>query len=278
MIKKVAPLCIGVFCLLASSLLAFGAEIITINEPKVKLGIAPGGEESGIIQVTNPSPVAKKVRLYLEDWSYLSPFDGSKEFRPAGSLPLSACPWISFIPKEFTVPAYGRMPVSYKVTVPKEAEGGHYGVLFFEMFLEEPQAEKAGVTVGVAVRIASLFYVEAKGTVLRQGQLENLKLNKRANQLTVSADFDNTGNVDITSKGTFYVIDKKGLVYARGAFNDVYTLPGDKAALVARANSQIKPGIYDLVITLQFQDGSVKTTEETIRVSEWNNIELISEK
>jgi len=267
-------LLIGIFFL---NSIVFAVEILSIDSPKIRISIPPGEEKTGLIKVTNPSPQPKEARVYLEDWRYLPPFDGSKEFKPAGSLPFSASSWISFLPKEFKIPPYGTQLVTYRVKIPKYAKGGHFSVLFFEELLGKPKVDK-GVGIGVAIRIASLFYIEPEGTIIRKAKIENLSLKKEGRQLKIEADFNNIGNTDITCKGTFHIIDKKGMVYARGKFNDIYTFPGDVAKLKADASCRLELGFYDLVITLQYQDGSVNVIEKTIKVSEWGKIEIISSK
>lgn len=263
-----------VSCYLFLAPCAWAVEIINIDKPKVRINVAPGKEQRGSIKVTNPTPEPKEVRVYLEDWYYLVPFDGAKEFKPSGSLPHSAGSWINFAPSDFTVPAYGSKLVSFTVKIPKEAKGGHYAVLFFEMMLGKPEAEE-GVNVGVAVRIASLFYVEPKGTIVREAKVENLSLEQQANQLNIEADLVNIGNTDITSKGTFYIIDRKGIVYARGKFNDIYMLPGDSGRLEATAGSKLSAGVYDLIMTLQYHDGTVKVVEEAIEILASGRINII---
>jgi hypothetical protein len=56
--------------------------------------------------------------------------------------------------------------------------------------------------------------------------------------------------VDVTAGGIYNIINKKGEVYARGQFKDVYTLPQDKANLTAKWKDEIPQGQYDLIITL----------------------------
>ena len=141
--------------------------------------------------------------------------------------------------------------------VPEEVRGGYYAILFLESLLGEAPDINEGVVVPVAVRIGALFYVEAKGTIDRNARLKNIKLTKefKDRALKVSADFVNTGNVDITASGTFYIIDDEGLVYGRGRFNQVYTFPDDAAKLYADCKEPIPPGTYDLVITLEISEG-----------------------
>ena len=229
---------------------AWSVEVPQVEPAKTRLVIPPGKSKSGSIKIYNISNNPKSIKVYLEDWSYLPVCDGTKDFNPAGTTPLSAANWITFLPSEFTVPAYGKQLVNYTVKVPADAKGGHYAVLFFQNYLDEQQKTSEGVNVNVAVRVASLFYIEPEGTINRKADIQNLKIERKTGEWNISAKLVNSGNTDISTKGTFFLIDRKGMVYARGGFNDLYTFPGDSADLVADWKSAIPDGSYDLVMTI----------------------------
>jgi len=166
-------------------------------------------------------------------------------------MPLSCAPWISFSPAEFTIPAFGNQAINYIVKVPKDVVGGHYAVLFFETIMTKPVPEQ-GIGLGVAVRIGSLFYIEPQGTIKREIGIEKLSLDRTSENspLNISLDFKNSGNVDIIASGNFDLMNRAGMVYARGEFNQVYTFPNDVATLKGKWKESIPAGKYDLIITL----------------------------
>jgi hypothetical protein len=224
---------------------------LVIQEGKVRLSIPPGGSKAGIIHIKNSSSEPTAVRAYFEDWYYLPGADGSKEFKPAGTMPLSCASWVSFTPADFTIPAFGNQTVNYIVKVPQNVVGGHYAVLFFESILTKPIPEQ-GIGIGTAVRLGSLFYIEPEGTIKRDISIEKLSLERisKSSPLTMNLNFKNSGNVDITASGSFDLMDKTGMVYARGKFSDVYTFPNDPATLKGSWKEPIAEGTYDLVLTL----------------------------
>lgn len=245
------------FILLLASLMLFffselglAVEVVRIDQTKVRLSILPGQTKAGIINVENSSAEPKTVRIYLEDWYYSFPYDGSKEFKPFNTTKLSCGEWISFSPAELFLPPYAKQKINYTVKVPQGVEGGHYAVLFFESILGQPSAE--GVGVSVAVRVASLFYIEAEGTLKKDVALEKFSVERKSKVTPLKIDFElrNNGNVDITAGGNYNIMDKNGMVYARGDFNTVYTFPGDSARLSATWSLPISRGIYDLILTL----------------------------
>lgn len=250
LLPKAIFLLLSGLILFFSSELSQAVEVVRIDQTKVRLSILPGQTKAGIINVENPSDEPKTVRAYIEDWYYLYPYDGSKEFKPLSTTKLSCGEWISFSPNEFFLPPYAKGKLNYTVKVPQGIEGGHYAVLFFESILGQPSAE--GVGVSVAVRVASLFYIEAEGTLKKDVALEKFSVERisKGAPLEILFDLRNNGNVDITASGNYNIMDKRGMVYARGDFNTVYTFPGDSARLSGTWSLPISRGIYDLILTL----------------------------
>ena len=262
-----------------------------MNQSKIRLVASPGERAFGEITLDNPTAEAKSMRLYLEDWYYLSGGTGAKEFLPANSTPASACSWINFSPAEVTVPAFGKQRVSYSVNVPLNASGARFATLFFETLISQGTLSGSGRSAGldVNVRVATLFYVEVKGTTERSAKISNLNIqpSKAARgSLDITLDFENTGNTDITTSGNFSLMNSQGLVSARGAFNSVYTFPGGKGPMLGVWKDKIPPGDYDLVISVDLGKaladagigrGPVITQEARVTLGENNQIVQIGQ-
>lgn len=231
------------------------ANIPYISKSKIRAILAPGKQAFGEIMVENPTADEKIMHIYLEDWYYLSGGGGAKEFLPAGTLPSSCVSWINFSPADFIVPPFGKQRVSYSLKVPEGQSGAHYAVMFFETKIGNmpsgANTKEHDAGIDLKARIAALFYIEVEGATKRTASVDNLEVVcDSSSKLTISMDFTNTGNADITAVGTFHIMDKGGMVYARGEFNKIYTFPNDKAKLIASWNKPIPRGKYDLVITL----------------------------
>lgn len=259
------------FFLIMNFVLAPLAEAgLRIDKPKVRMSITPGSYDGGEIKVENTGQESLPIKVYLEDWIYKSQ-DGGKEFMAKGTAPLSCASWITFYPADFTLPPGGTQIVRYTVTVPDKARGGHYSVMFFETVggeIENKMQEGTTALIKVLNRVGSLFYVDAEGTVQKTAEIKDLSIGQNLNRFTVTADLINTGNTDITTTGTFDVIDDQGFVYVRGAFDEVYTLPKDKVALKGTVPlTNLKAGTYDMLITLDFQNGGSLVQEVQFTVS-----------
>jgi hypothetical protein len=242
-----------------------------IDQGKMRIKLPPGWSDGGIINVENRGKDPVKIRVYIADWVY-SAKDGSKKFLPSNSNPLSCADWIKFYPADFTIPARGKQKVNFVVGVPQDATGGHYAVLFFEAETGTIYDQAKGINVKVYHRLASLFYVEPEGTIKKQAQLSDFKIEESQGKIKVDVNLQNTGNVDIPAKGSFDIIDEEGFVLTRGKFDEVYTMSQDKANLTTTTlNPGFSKGKYDLILTFDL-DGGVLTEEWQIEVNEKGKI------
>ncbi|KPK97309.1 MAG: hypothetical protein AMJ95_09675 [Omnitrophica WOR_2 bacterium SM23_72] len=227
------------------------AATVRINPTKIRLIIPPGSTKTGTIEVENPSEDSIIVKSYLEDWAYTPLHDGTKNFFPAATTALSASHWITASLNEFVVPTFGKQTIHYTIRVPENASGGHYAALFFESLLSEPEIKDA-TQLGVVVRIAALFYIEAEGTIQRTAEISNLTLERSSSSepLKMNADLKNSGNVDITAAGTFHIMDNQGMIFSRGELGNVYLFPGESAKLTSSWKDPLSRGKYNLVMTI----------------------------
>jgi hypothetical protein len=262
-----------------------------MNHSKIRVEVSPGERNFGEITLENPSEESKNMRLYLEDWYYIPGGSGAKEFVPVNTTPTSACSWITFSPAEFTIPAFGKQKINYSITTPKDASGAHFATLFFETLFSKGVIGSGdrSVALNVNVRMATLFFVEVKGSIERSAKISNLKIQPSQEDkgaLAITLDFENTGNTDITTLGSFSLMNDQGLVSARGAFNNVYTFPGGKGSLLGTWKESIPAGVYDLVITVDLgkalEDagvgrGPVITKETSVTIGENNQIVQIGQ-
>lgn len=242
-----------IFCLLA--ILAFpcrllAGDIVSIDQSKIRHNVIPGQSVTGVINVENTSAEPKTVKVYLEDWFYIPPFDGAKSFTPAGGNKLSCADWITFSPTELVLAPYGKHKVNYSIKVPEGVQGGRYAAMFFENSMNEGSAAAtAGVGVNVSLRLACLFYVEAGTTAKLDPELKNFAVRNSPPGLVISLDIANKGNIDMTCQGTFNLMDAQGNVHARGDMSSVYTMPGDTGTSNGTWSIPLKEGSYDLVLT-----------------------------
>ena len=243
------------------------AATIRISTPRVELELSPGETYSGEIIAENPGDEEVKAKLYLEDWAYSPGGTGEKKFTPVASTPLSASKWITFNPTEEVIKPFGRITARYTVTVPQEARGAYYSVLFFETLLGTATDEE-GVNVLVAGRIGALFFVQVKGTVDRKGEIKSLELKAPEGNkpLEISTTFQNSGNVDIALGGNFLIMDAAGKVQGRGDLNKLYTFPGSAETGSTQWVGRLPKGSYQVLLTYDLGKGKNLVEEKALVV------------
>ncbi len=254
--------------LLALSVTGHAATLV-INTPKVEVELEPGGTYSGEISVENPTDSVATLKTYLEDWMYDTGGTGDKLFAPPGTMPLSASPWITFTTPEPTLAPFGRATVRYTVRIPAEGSAGaHYSVLFFETVIGNMPNED-GVSVDVAGRIGSLFVVETKGTVKRDGEIVSLEIAPPEGNkpMEIHTQFKNNGNVHISLEGSFLILDEAGQVRARGELSKLYTFPGQAVEGTSKWVGRLPAGNYTVIATYNLGKGKSLVEERTLAIA-----------
>ncbi len=265
MMKKVT---LFITFLLLLSLSAFSFNI-GVSNPKVKLKVSPGEVITGSIKISNPSSNEVKVKVYVEDFKYIPPYDGSKKFLPPGTIKNSCAKWISFSPVEFKLPPFGKRNVEYSISVPSSAKGGYYAVMFFETALGQIE-ESPGSRLLVLGRIGSLFFVETQDSI-KKANIDSIKTEGNS----IKGIISNTGDVFINAKGTYFVMDSEGMVYDRGRIKDLFLFPGDKADFtLTLSNERIPRGNYTLICNFDLEDGDVAVKEVDFMKKQDNSIEI----
>ena len=243
-----------------------------INKAKVSIKLPPGWSDGGTVRVTNRDASPVHIRAYVQDWIYDTK-DGSKIFSSPNTTFRSCADWIKFYPAEFTIPAKSSQEVSFVVGIPPNAVGGYYAVLFFEAGGGEIMDKAKGVMAKVYHRIASLFFVEAEGTISRKAQISNFKISSLADSYGLKITVENKGNVALASKGGYDIINDEGFVFTRGDFGTIYLMPNDVTEVSANIpKNELGIGSYDLVLTFDLEgdvlvkeyDLEIKPSRETI--------------
>ena len=244
------------------------AMALRVSTPKIILELAPGETYSGEILAENSDAEDLKIRLYMEDWEYINGATGEKKFSPKGTTPMSASNWITFTPTNEVIPPYGKMTVRYTITVPQDVKGAYFSVLFMESLMGASQDEE-GVNVLVAGRVGALILIEIKGTGVREGKIESVKLQapKGNEPLVIETLFANTGNVDIALGGNFMIMDAQGKIFGRGELAKVYTFPGMTESSKTQWVGRLTPGDYQVLLTYDLGKGKTLVEEKTLSVA-----------
>ena len=174
---------------------------------------------------------------------------------PAGTGENSLSQMVNFNPQAFELPAYGKQIISYTINTPGDFDKGHYGVLFLE---KDAQAQDANVVKGLTIvtRVGSLFFIEPTNKS-KTATIENISINAGK----VATVFKNEGNVILIPKGTYYIMDNQGLVADRGTIESIYLPAGKESDFNFSVREDLADGAYQLVMTVELQEGDVMVKE-----------------
>jgi len=245
------------FFVLSLVVCGFADAQLLMEKSRVEETVNPGETIADVITLHNNGEVPMDLTVYWEDFEYLPPYDGKKNFMPAGSSPFTMSNWIAFSPREVTIPPKGKRDINYTIKVPSDAVGGHYGVLFFE----SGSREKSQVTgVNIVTRLGALFFIESANKN-KSAALNNINLKES----TITGTFENKGNIIFFPKGIYYMMDKEGLVLERGEVDKLYVPPQKEAPFAIDLSDELKEGDYTLVLTFDLNEGDSVVKEVDLK-------------
>ncbi len=237
-----------------------------MDKPKVILNVKGGETINGSVIVNNPSAKNSTIKAYFEDTTYIFPFSGKKKTLPLGSISRSCGKWISVSPKSFVFPPHGKKEVKYSIKVPNDVKGHYWGALIFE---DVPDKLKAGTGINLTVRVGCSFLLEAPGSE-KKAVLEDITISSG----NVQGNFLNKGNVILTAKGSFYVMDSSKKVLDRGDIVKYVIPPDEKAPFTIKLSKGIPQGSYTLFLNFTFEGGGGLQEEFNFSKDEADNIQF----
>lgn len=226
---------------------------INIDPPRIEVSVKPGEEKTGFILVQNKDETgAVHIKTYIEDLVYLP--DGSNDFLPLGSTPWSLGDNIKIGPTEFDLPPGKQEMVRYVVSLPKDAKGGRYGVIFFESAVPPSEFQKVGANVNV--RLGSVVLLTAEDTEIRKAKLKDISINtaEKDKSLKISCTVYNESNVIARPNGTVKIIDMDKAVVAEIPINKEKggVLPDTARTYSAEYKDPLKKGVYYAQLVLDY--------------------------
>lgn len=220
---------------------------VMLEQGRISVQVKPGEKLVNSITAINRGQVPVNLRVYLEDFVYTSPYQGGKEFMPTGSNKRSCASWISFSPPLLKLDSKDKATINYTINVPEEARGGYNAVLFVE---NASSPTDARIGVKIVTRVGSLFFLETSDSV-RKAKIDKITLDK--NKLT--GQITNQGDVILVIRGTYYILDRKGMAAERGDVEALYLPPQKTANFSLAMPGKLAVGTYTLVLTFDLGEG-----------------------
>jgi hypothetical protein len=224
-----------------------------IEDGKVVLSVTEGERINKFITVANTSKEQVLVKIYLEDFQYQPPYDGTKKFFPAGVGPASASKIINYSPQEISIPPFGKQKIDYTITVPDKFDKGLYGVLFFE---QTGSSTKNVTGIDIVTRAGSLFFIEPKNAI-RKAELDKVSLQGG----NIVGTFVNKSTITLIPRIVYYFMEDEGMVKERGELKNLYVPAGETASWELPVPVSLNAGHYTLVINADLGEENVVTKE-----------------
>lgn len=240
------------------------------NNPLIEHELKAGEAIQGSVELFNNSKSAVDVTVYIEDWRYSDAGDGSKTFAAAQTLDRSSAGWVSYFPRELSIPAGGRGVVDYTLRVPQDASlnGGYYSVLFFESTVAEVSSGvEEGASIRYAARLGSLIHANVSETVVKVATLSTPSIHRLGGarqKMYIKSQLSNEGNVLIKCKGSFHVMTQENLVAGRGELPARYVWSGDTVPVEAEWAGSLSSGSYSVILTYDCGEDLILVGETTL--------------
>lgn len=257
-------LCIAFLSLI--SLKEASAQLL-LETGKIALSLKPGETAVGEIKINNITDKEVAVKAYWQDFVYTPPFDGNKKFFPPATTPLSCSQWVSFSPQDFQLKPFEKKTISYNIKFPASAQGGYYGVLFFENHSAQKDS-KTGVSV--IARVGCLFFLETAASP-KDAKVRDVK----AVGNRIEGDIQNNSQIILIPKGIFYIMNKEGLIADRGELGAFYLPPGQDVPFFINVSDKVSLGTYTMVLTFDLGDGDSLVQEVDFTKTERSNLVIL---
>jgi len=235
---------------------------ISLAPARFELEMQPGSETTVVVNLDyhstteNSQPV--RIVASLNDWTIDR--DGQVQFEKANTYQNSASSWLIYSPAETTVTPGNLHAIRVTISVPKDATpGDHLTSLIIEQRPENLKLTENRRQVVIRYRMAAVFYIKVP-SLRRQGSLESLRAEAKADQVVVTPLLKNAGNSVIRPLTSLKVTDRSGVSVVELPQKEYLPLLGGaELAQPLVVETRLAPGTYAVKYRVDFQDGSTPT-------------------
>jgi hypothetical protein len=256
----------SLFCLLfcLASGVGFASEVIVVGSLSREVTLQPGGKNEGRIILRNTGDSPREVKLYQTDYMFSA--DGASEYGDPGSVARSNASWVTFTPRQVTVPGNETYSVYYTIEVPDDPSltGTYWSMLMVEPLAAEdfavsPPAEDEQARIGVrtVLRYGIQFVTSIADTGTREMRFADRQLVATEDGARVlRLDIENSGERWLRPLVWAELYDKDGAYIGRFDAERSRLFPGCSARFKVDL-SQVPRGVYQALIVADNGDDSV---------------------
>jgi hypothetical protein len=213
---------------------------------RVEIKMAPGGQYTDSLRLTNDSDGPSRIRAELLDWYLDDTMTPQFADRYEKEKAFSCRDWLQLNPREMDLAEAGTFRVRYTLRVPGDTPPGEYhcGAGFVTLPPVNPESPPMGMYI--AVRAVTAIYVVV-GEPDRQPVFRDLTLRSLpGGGHEAVALFENQGLRHFRIQGFIEVRDAAGAVLERVDYPHVPVLGMRAQSLPLRINTPLAPGTYTL--------------------------------
>jgi hypothetical protein len=268
--KLSRALVLSAVSLLAASC-TLAADVRVVGSLTRELSLKPGGKAEGTILLHNDSDAAQDVRIYQTDYLFYA--DGRNLYGDPGNDPRSNARWITFTPRQVSVPPRGTSAAYYVIQAPADAalSGTYWSMLMVEPLaegaLDPPVAEKGRVAIGVrtVLRYGIQMVTHTGEGAKRELRFLDQQLVKKDGKRFLQMDLESTGEGSLTPLVWVEVYNAQGGSLGRFEAGRLRLYPGCSGRFRADL-SDLPAGEYSALIVADDGDENVFGTRRTLQV------------
>jgi hypothetical protein len=222
--------------LLVSALFLFSghcmASVVVLGPLTLEHQTQPGATVDGVIVLQNTGDRQQQVRLYQNDYTFYA--DGRTLYEEPGRLARSNALWITWSPRQLSIPARETARVSYAIHVPDDSvlRGTYWSLIMIEpepaspSDAEGPSQGLPGVGIREIVRYAIQIVTDVGALSMAKLTFGRPRVLEGDQGARISVDIENSGERSLRPE-----------VRA-----DLYDAAGDKAGRFTSGGRRLYPG------------------------------------
>ncbi len=252
-------LLLSVFLNFTSAQNVISSQSLEVSPPSQELQADPGQTITAKAKVRNKSADSININVRIEDFTAQGE-EGQVALLEKG--PQSLTSWITLDSDTFPLRPNEAKEIVAKISVPKEAAGGHYGSFVFSI----GGGEAAPGTATVAQELASLFLIRISGPISEKLLISEFKSPAflEFGPVPFTLKFTNSGNVHVKPFGLINITDVFGRVVkdvvVRGETN---IFPGASRIVTVSYDDKLLLGPFKAQAVLNFGSKNESLTATT---------------
>ncbi len=208
---------------------------------------------TGVVTVINTSEEPAAVRVYQTDYLFFC--DGRKLYGEPGEIPRSNVSWMTFSPKQFTVPPKGTSQVNYTISVPDNGTlvGTYWSMLMVEGISDDlsevadPEKGKVKLGIKAVMRYAVQIITNIGDTGTRKLKFLDTKVLREEGKRVLQLDVENIGERWLRPLLWTELYDEKGSYVGRFEDRRLRIYPGTSVRFAVDL-SQVPEGKYKALV------------------------------